>query len=560
MRLLKLVMRHSAGLLVGAMIIGMIGGFAGSAVLAVVNENIRTLGHPEAGAALLFTALAVTSIVGKLAAKLMLVRASTTTVRDMRINLSRQIVNAPLQNVENNGASALMAALTQDIHRVAETLIELPEQCANFAIALACFGYLFWLSWPLALVYVGIFATGIMVYRTIARRAHPAMNQARELWDLLIEHYNGLIYGNKELKLHRDRRQAFIRDGLEPTAQDMREQSWRWNWILATASSHTQMIFFVLLGMALFLAPALTSVSDRVLSGFILMSLYMGGPIANLVGAAPKFKQADVALKKIRKLGLSLMQAEHRDVPAESPTGKGGARPRFSELELRGLCYRYPVKSADRAFGIGPLDLRIHRGELVYVIGGNGSGKSSFARVITGLYAPTDGELRCNGLSINDDNRDDYRQGFSVVFADYHLFRRLYGLVSDANHGQTTQLLEDLQLAEKVRVGTDGELSTVDLSQGQRKRLALLTAFLEDRDIYLFDEWAADQDPSFKRVFYEEILPALKLRGKTVIVISHDNQYFELAERVIRFADGHVVEDRVLRQNTPAFHAAAMAG
>ncbi len=104
--------------------------------------------------------------------------------------------------------------------------------------------------------------------------------------------------------------------------------------------------------------------------------------------------------------------------------------------------------------------------------------------------------------------------------------------------------LERLEIAHKVSI-RDGAFSTTDLSTGQRKRLALLNAWLEERPVLVFDEWAADQDPVFRRVFYTELLPELKALGKTIIVISHDDRYFAIADQLIRMQAGRVVSEKV---------------
>jgi putative ATP-binding cassette transporter len=538
MRLLTLLFRKSTLPLLLSVLAGIVAGISGAAVLAVVNDRLSHLSQAGSRTALLFLALAMTAVVTKVASKLLLVWVSTRVVRDMRVELSEKILNAPLRTVEKHGRGSLLTALTTDIHQIATALIEFPEQCANAAIAAVCFAYLFWLSWWLALIYVGIFALGIVDYRIVARRAQPAIDEARALWDLLISHYNDLIDGNKELKMHRARRREFMSLSLEPTATNMARQSWHWNWILALANGHTQIIFFALLGIALFAAPHMSFLAPQVLSGFVLMSLYMGGPISSLVGAIPNFKLADVSLKKITKLGIALGEADHRDVSDDADIDRSP----FSRVELRDLVYGYEGEEGE-AFRLGPIDIRIDAGEMVFVIGGNGSGKSSFARILTGLYPHDSGDLLLNGEPVDDETRDTYRQCFSTVLSDYHLFKTIYGMTRREWSEGASHLVDRLGLARKVTV-TDGKLSTIDLSQGQRKRLALLTAFLEDREIYLFDEWAADQDPSFKRVFYHEILPSLKAAGKTVVVISHDDQYFECADRIVRFEEGRIVEDR----------------
>jgi putative pyoverdin transport system ATP-binding/permease protein len=159
-------------------------------------------------------------------------------------------------------------------------------------------------------------------------------------------------------------------------------------------------------------------------------------------------------------------------------------------------------------------------------------------------YVPDGGEIRLDGTLINDFNRELYRQLFSTVFADFYLFDRLVGLRLADVDKQAKMYLEQLQLTHKVVV-KDGKLSITDLSQGQRKRLALLTAYLEDRPIYLFDEWAADQDPFFREIFYQQLLPELKQRGKAVLVISHDDRYFHLADRLLKLEYGQIVTDEV---------------
>lgn len=537
MPLLSILLRQSKLQLMLAILAGVAAGMFSSLVLAIVNENLDSIGRIPGRVGYVFLGLAFAAVAAKLTSRLLLLRLSTRTVRTLRTNLCAQILKTPLREVERNGPSALMATLTQDVTSVADALVALPEQCGNAAIATACFAYLFWLSWPLGLAYVAIFAFGIVIYRLFSRQAQPAMAAARQTWDLLIENYNGLIHGNKELKLHRARRAAFDAERVRPTIVTMMNHSWRWNWILAIAGANTQLVFFMLLGVALFVAPRFQVSDPTVLSGFILMSLYMGGPISSIVGSLPQFAQARVALKKIESLGLSLAEAPNHDL---QPAPAEGAAEPFRLIEAEGLEYHYTPVGEETAFSLGPIDLQIKAGEALFIVGGNGSGKSSFARVLTGLYTPSAGRLRLNGREVVDANRDDFRQRFAAVFSDYHLFRNLYGLSGDASIEQAQRYLDRLQLSSKVTID-DGQLSTLDLSQGQRKRLALLTAFLEDRDIFLFDEWAADQDPVFKRVFYLEILPYLKSRGRTLVVITHDDQYFHLADRIVRFTDGRVL-------------------
>jgi putative ATP-binding cassette transporter len=206
-------------------------------------------------------------------------------------------------------------------------------------------------------------------------------------------------------------------------------------------------------------------------------------------------------------------------------------------VELVGVTHTYRREGEDTPFTLGPIDVTLRPGELLFLVGGNGSGKSTLAKLLAGLYLPEAGEVRLNGQRVTDENREHYREHFTMVFSDFFLFDSLLGLEHPTLDEQAREYLTKLQLSHKITV-TDGVLSTTDLSQGQRKRLALLTAYLEDRPIYLFDEWAADQDPYFKEIFYCALLPELKARGKMVVVISHDDHFYHVADRIIKLDYG----------------------
>ena len=184
-------------------------------------------------------------------------------------------------------------------------------------------------------------------------------------------------------------------------------------------------------------------------------------------------------------------------------------------------------------------------GEIVILAGGNGSGKTTLVKLISGLYAPTSGHRPMDGREIDEEDREAYRQLFSVVFADGYLFPDFHGLGRPARGEGSRRYWNDWDWQPEVSV-RGSTFSTIDLSQGQRRRLALLGAWLEDRPICIFDEWAANQDRRFKQIFYHKLLPELKAAGKAVLVISHDESYFDVADRVIRLQDGRLVEESPL--------------
>jgi putative ATP-binding cassette transporter len=250
----------------------------------------------------------------------------------------------------------------------------------------------------------------------------------------------------------------------------------------------------------------------------------------------PQIGRANIALQKIERLGLALSDRDLEAVAA------GAAPAGWKRLELRGVTHAYKRPQQDEVFTLGPIDLALSQGELVFITGGNGSGKTTLAKVLAGLYPPETGEILVDGERVDDASREAYRQQFAAVFSDFYLFDALLGQSKEGLDARAGEILRQLQIDDKVRVNA-GRFSTTDLSQGQRKRLALLTAFLEDRPIYLFDEWAADQDPHFKEIFYHQLLPELKALGKCVCVISHDDRYYDVADRVVKLENGKIVSE-----------------
>jgi putative ATP-binding cassette transporter len=251
----------------------------------------------------------------------------------------------------------------------------------------------------------------------------------------------------------------------------------------------------------------------------------------------PLMAMARVAVEKVRRLGVVLDEVEP-EATSLKPIH------RWKRIELRGVTHKYHREGEDRGFQLGPIDMELRLGEIVFVVGGNGSGKTTLIKLFTGLYVPEQGEIHLDDQLIDADNRESYRQLFSAVFDNAVLFDRLMGLDAADLDGRAREYLRELELDHVVDV-KKGVFSTTELSRGQRKRLALLTAYLEDRAIYIFDEWAADQDPVFKRLFYRKLLYDLRNSGKTVLAITHDDRYFDAADRVIKLEDGQVAEATV---------------
>jgi len=272
---------------------------------------------------------------------------------------------------------------------------------------------------------------------------------------------------------------------------------------------------------------------------YTLVLLYMNGPIGAISSLVQTFGRGAVAMTNIEELGLALQPVAASDARTR-PRPQAAARP-WRHIDLADVTHTYSGEDGTR-FVLGPLTAHFERGEIVFITGGNGSGKTTLAKVLCGLYTPDSGTMSVDGVPVTADTREAYRQRFSAVFSDFHLFSRLLGIAGPDVDGTARRHLELLQLRHCVDV-RDGVFTTLQLSQGQRKRLALLVARLEGRDIYLFDEWAADQDQTFREHFYRRLLPELRDAGKTAFVISHDERYYDAADRLLKLELGQIVSD-----------------
>lgn len=535
MKFIFTFLRESKTLVVASIIAAFLSGVTSTAVIVL----IQALLEGEATSSrelniLTFAGLCVLVILFQAISEYVLLRLSEGAVYDLRLKMSRRILATPLRKLEELGANRVLATITGDVMNVAQAVTLSPLLCMNLAIIFACLGYLAWLNWQIFIGFIIVFGISLKLYQLMANRGETFIARARDDIDTVFTALRGLAEGTKELKLSRDRREAFLEQLLEVPAQKVRRQNLSGYMHYRFAGIFGRMIFLIIFGLLLFLVPIVMPVEMSVINGYILTLLYMNMPLTGLLNVLPTLGAARVAQRKIEKLGLSLKEKEEPLAVGALPPAKD-----WESIELRGVTHTYYRESEDDSFTLGPVDFKIEPGELVFWVGGNGSGKTTLAKLLVGLYSPEDGEIRLNGEKVTDENLEYYRQHFAMVFSDFFIFEKLLGVSSSGLDERATAYIEKLHLGYKLKV-RDGEFSTVDLSQGQRKRLALLSAYLEDKPVYVFDEWAADQDPVFKEIFYNELLAELKARGKAIVVISHDDHYFDVADRVVKLNYGQV--------------------
>lgn len=513
--------------------VGILGGLATAWLLATINTGL----HTEVNTThllLSFVGLCVLSVCGTAVANIANSIVGQKIIAALRKSIATRILRAPIQSIEAHRSYRLMSVLTSDVDTVSGFTFSFSNYAVSLAIAIGGLTYLFVLS-PIVFVMAVIsLAIGIALRMMSQRTWIKSYEAVRTTQDDLQKQYRAITDGAKELKISRPRRErvfgVLLSDATDRIAS-LKSSAMQLYWTVDALGSA---VFFVMIGLLLAVRNQL-QIDSTVISGALLVLLYVKGPVEQVASALPVFDQARISFTRIAALSAELDQLE-----PQISVRAGEAQTRVPYLrkaiELRDVTYQFPTVSRGTPFALGPINLTINGGEMIFIVGENGSGKTTLIKLLLGLYVPQQGSMLVDGEEITSVERDNYRQLFSTIFSDYYLFD---DLAYDVLSADARPHLERLGIAHKVQL--DGNrFTTTDLSTGQRKRLALVQAWLEGRPVIVTDEWAADQDPEFRRVFYEELLPEMKQQGKTIIVISHDDRYFHVADRVVHLADGHI--------------------
>lgn len=558
MKLFRFLFRYSPKFILLATMIGILGGLASTAVLAIMNSHLREVTHGQDLGR--FFGLCLAILVANMAARVCIAGLSQWSSFDLRLQLGRKWISTPLEELERKGSTKMLAAITSDVDRLSDSMHILPGMCIDITVIATCMGYLAYLSWWMLVVMIGFIVVALFTRHIPQKKCDQLLDQAHDHGEEMMATFNAMRGGIKELKMNMKRWNAFYSGELYEISGKYRDKHYRAELIFGLIRGYSEIIYFLFVGLLIYGNVVTGNLSLEVVVGFAVTLLYMKTNIDHVQDNVSQVTRAQIALVNLQSLGVfshrsSLTVADLRlrssrervasDVAADAKLREHMPTSLKHSITFEAVEYRYEHDDGEAGFGIGPLDLTIHAGELLFVIGGNGSGKTTFAKVLCGLYEPRAGSITVDGVAITSENRGWYSQYFGIVFSDSYLFDKLYGSEGlPQDDAVVMEYLRELRLQDKVAV-ENGRFSTTSLSQGQRKRLALVTAYVEDRPLYLFDEWAADQDPEFREFFYHRILPGLKEKGKTVIVISHDDRYYDVADRVVKFENGCLVVNHV---------------
>ncbi len=518
--------------------LSVISGLSSSLIMAVVNSAVENARDDELIMLefFMFVILLGIFIITMHQAYMVAADATEQVLYNVRLRIANKVRNAKLRFIEEQGKARIYGALTQDINSISQGVIAVRTILQASSTLLFVFLYILWIS-PVGFFLIGIAAlVSALAYSKLQVKSKTALAKLSEADRLFLYMLEQLLDGLKELRVNHVKSQDLLSriDRLSDHVRHLKHDS---NHVQVSASVFGQAAFYIMMGATVFVLPLVFQSYGDTVNKLVMAIFFFMGSLGALISELPELARINAAAENLGKLEADLDRLGY-DETSKTPASTSPFKD-FQAITLKDVHFNYAGPDTQEGFGIGPIDLQINAGQLLFIVGGNGSGKSTLLKVLSGLYFPSQGEIHVDDQLIQDQLYTDYRELFSLIFADFHLFDRLYG-IQDIADERINALIRLMQLEQKVYF-QDGKFSSLDLSTGQRKRLAYIVARLEDRPIYIFDEWAADQDPEFRNYFYYTLLPDLKDAGKTIIAVSHDDRYFHLGDHVIKMDYGSIV-------------------
>jgi putative ATP-binding cassette transporter len=465
------------------------------------------------------------------------ISSTQSLIHKFKMRIMAEVFRSELTKVDEVGRVEILQILARDSQTVSQSVAILMTACQSIAT-------LFFLTLYMATISITAFfivlISSLVVFFAGNRALRSVTNDLEYVWQresVLNDLFADFLNGYKEVKMNSRRAFELTHDMITEGRETGTLKAGMLIFI-ANFFNYLQILLYLVVGMMIFVVPILSTDFSSSVTQASTTALFLAASLSGIIQSIPNLTQANAAARALHVLEQRLLIVNDQLSQTSNQVFD-----RVRSIELKEVAYNYPVKNGQRnglvPFKLGPISYEFNAGQVYFIRGQNGSGKTTFIRLLTGLCQPDSGTISVNGKEVSLPANSNYRDVFSVVFTDFYLFRKLYG-VQDANPEEIDALLEMFEMQNKVSVKS-GAFSRLNFSTGQRKRLALLVALLEKRKIIILDEWAADQDPIFRRQFYEEIIPTLRDRGHTVIAITHDDQYYDCADQVLYLAEGQLM-------------------
>lgn len=543
--MLTLLYKYSPKLLVFAVVVGAIAGSLYSLIIPFVLHGLNQQAHSSnalLGAidqyqAEFFFGVCLFILTAKAASVIIVNNIAKSAVAELRINISQKINRMMIKNIESVGFPRLLNILTDDVNNLAAAAVAIPMLLVSIVTVVGMLGYLATLNIYIFLIVLGAIFLGVFMFQIPVAMASGVYQKARALRDVIQEGLRGLVMGAYELKLNKSKSETYIENEIITPQRESAKLEKVGDAVLHIAGTSSDLLSFFIIGMIVFVLPKYMHFPISESYGVVMALLYIAGPVASILGMLQHLNVGQIALQRIND--LNFFEEDSSGVQSADPFTS------WSEFSVKDVTYKYSSQdeNSERAFSLEPISLVFCAGQVNFIVGGNGSGKSTLSKLLSLHYTPASGGVYFDESKVDAENALHARSKISVIFSNYYLFGKLYRTFTPEDENKINGYLESLGLKGKTEF-VDGYFTTTQLSDGQRRRLALLVALLEDKDIYIFDEWAADQDPEFKNIFYRDILQDMKKNNKLVIVITHDDRYFDCADRVIFMEDGKMIGEK----------------
>lgn len=513
-------------------LLSFVSGFGNSLIIFSVLQGISRAKDLQTGIVFYFILGILLYVAGQKIIRNKMIQITQELVYEKRTVLINNILNTPFFKFEKIEKSEIYSGLRDDTSVISDTPNIIIGCITNIVTLLCCFIYLGVMNPYGLIVSIVIIILAAGLYFLIGNSANRLWEQTRDIQNQFFGFINDMVEGFKELYTNSRKKLEFKND-IDVSNVQFRDMNSLASKKYVNAFVIGELLFVIVIGVVAYIFPLIfKSIDSDTLRNYVFVFLYMTGPVNGVLGSIPNIVRTRISWNRLHRL-MEKTNANKEDLAIAS-NHSSEAKSEHQKLALEKVEFQYD--SYDQSFSIGPVTHTFNTGEITFITGGNGSGKTTLAKVITGLYKPDQGKIMLNGKELN---YWEIGENFSCVFSDFYLFKRLYGIDFEQKNEEIDHYLNLLQIQDKLRIH-DGIFSSLDLSTGQRKRMALLLSYLEDKRFVMFDEWAADQDPQFRKYFYEELLLELKEKGKSVIVITHDDRYFPLADKIIKMNLGQV--------------------
>lgn len=454
-----------------------------------------------------------------------------------------KILKTPLITLEKLGSQRFYTVI-EDLRMFATFPEVVTHSINSLLMLLLCMAYLFTLSVSGALTVIALIVVIAVTYFLVISTMTSKVEILRKYNEFYYEYVDDVIKGFKGFKLSGQRRENLMKKHLSPNREDAKVLDFKINYVFLSINLISQYGLYLVIGVVLFLLPVIGLLERADVISYVVILLFISGPINNLINMQNIYTRLSVANTRIKDF-LKDFDAIEEVAVIDNATSEV-----FNSLLFKDIAFAYETESTEKSFALGPVNLSIEKGETIFIIGGNGSGKSTFINILTGLYQPSEG-----AVIVNDKKNNSPQHLISAVFTDNHIFSQNYDNYALENNKEYQELLRIMEL-DNVILDDKEDSARRPFSKGQSKRMSLIFALLEDKPILVLDEWAADQDPHFRKYFYENLLPKLKQQGKTIIAVTHDDAYFKYADRILKFDYGEIVND--FKVNGEILHAESL--